>query len=101
MAIWLALKKLSTLSENTFCIYSDSMSALKTLAHPQTSEILCLLATMKARDYEILFCWIPSHVGIHGNELADTTAKAASIDLNHPFPYADIKKFLLIYVHSL
>ncbi|GBN27444.1 hypothetical protein AVEN_131181-1 [Araneus ventricosus] len=83
------------------------MSALETLAHPQTSthpiasEILCLLATLKARDYEILFCWIPSHVGIHGNELVDIAAKLASIDLNHPLPYADIKKFLLIYVHSL
>ncbi|GBM13486.1 hypothetical protein AVEN_40422-1 [Araneus ventricosus] len=107
MTIWLALEKVFTLPENTFCIYSDSLSALETLAHPQTSthpiasEILCLLARLKARDCEILFCWIPSHVGIHGNELADAAAKSAFIDLNHPLPYADIKKSLLIYVHSL
>ncbi|GBN84963.1 putative RNA-directed DNA polymerase from transposon BS [Araneus ventricosus] len=107
MAIWLALEKVFTLLENTFCIYSDSLSALETLSHPQTSthpiasKILCLLARLKARDCEILFCWIPSHVGIHGNELADTAAKSASIDLNHPLPYADIKKSLLIYVYSL
>ncbi|GBN22699.1 hypothetical protein AVEN_68036-1 [Araneus ventricosus] len=98
MAIWLALEKVFILPENTFCIYSDSLSALETLAHPQTathpiaSEILCLLARLKARDCEILFCWIPSHVGIHGNELADTAAKSTSTDLNHPLPYADIKK---------
>ncbi|GBN23774.1 hypothetical protein AVEN_104385-1 [Araneus ventricosus] len=108
MAIWLALEKVFTLPENTFCIYSDSLSALETLAHPQTSthpiasEILCFLARLKAGDdCEILFCWIPSHVGTPGNELADTAAKSVSIDLNHPLPYADIKKSLLIYVHSL
>ncbi|GBN94087.1 hypothetical protein AVEN_66229-1 [Araneus ventricosus] len=107
MAIWLALEKVFTLPENTFCIYSVSLSALETLAHPQTSihpivsEILCLVTRLKARDCEILFCWIPSHVGIHGNELADTFAKSASTDLNHQLPYADIKKSLLIYVHSL
>ncbi|GBM50212.1 hypothetical protein AVEN_134784-1 [Araneus ventricosus] len=54
-------------SLHTFCIYSDSMNALQTLAHPQTlthpiaSKIHRLLVTLKTRDYHILFCWIPSH----------------------------------------
>ena len=41
----------------------------------------------------VLFCWVPSHVGIRGNELADAAAKAA---LNErltimTLPYPDFK----------
>ena len=32
-------------------------------------------AASKGKD--IVFCWVPSHVGISGNESADSTAKAA------------------------
>ncbi|GFT61984.1 hypothetical protein TNCV_2083571 [Trichonephila clavipes] len=32
-------------------------------------------ATVPRRGFDIVFCWLPSHVGIIGNEQADSAAK--------------------------
>lgn len=41
----------------------------------------------------IYFCWLPSHVGIKGNEKADSAAKAAlSKEITSCFiPYTDLR----------
>ncbi|GBN29334.1 putative RNA-directed DNA polymerase from transposon BS [Araneus ventricosus] len=106
-AIFLALERISDLLEHKFCIYSDSKSALEALSHPQNGthplalDILCLLQSLQARDFQILFCWLPGHVGIQGNELADAAAKTATTSWQQPLPYADIKKFISHHVHNL
>ena len=46
-------------------------------------NILDTLQELHNRDFIVKFCWIPSHVGITGNERADSQAKAA---LNEPEP---------------
>ena len=39
-----------------------------------------------------MFCWVPSHVGIHGNEGVDVLAKLALIEAytNIKIPYTDL-----------
>ncbi|GBM82896.1 hypothetical protein AVEN_195526-1 [Araneus ventricosus] len=74
------------------------MSSLETLCHPHfqmhpvAMEILGLLQTLQHGGFCILFCWIPSHVGITGNEQADHSAKTAASLLHHEIPYCDVKK---------
>ena len=94
-AIKLALLRLQQVREqNTFVICSDSLSALQYLQNgiihnPLVPEVL--LYTYNAiRGRHLTFFWIPSHVGIHGNELADTLAKFAlhrEVDVNVKLPF--------------
>ena len=50
-------------------------------------DILALLTTLHRARKLVKFCWIPSHVGITGNELADAAARrAASAPCTRRFP---------------
>ncbi|GBO04775.1 hypothetical protein AVEN_3185-1 [Araneus ventricosus] len=83
------------------------MSSLETLCHPHfqmhpvAMEILGLLQTLQHRGFCILFCWIPSHVGIAGNEQADHSAKTAASLLHREIPYCDVKKSVARCIFSL
>ena len=67
-------------------IFTDSLSAMQALEGEKTDNplIVSLLENL-SRLYEranIVFCWLPSHVGISGNEEADKAAKdALSLDI--------------------
>ena len=42
-------------------------------------------------NYDVVFCWIPSHIGITGNEKDDQAAKSALPNItSYPLPYSDI-----------
>ena len=49
-----------------------------------------------------MFCWVPSHIGIRGNERSETAAKSA-LDLPHAkdgVPYDDFKHCVSQYILS-
>ncbi|XP_035212104.1 uncharacterized protein LOC118186157 [Stegodyphus dumicola] len=97
-AIYCALLFTSNLCHKKFIIYTHSYSALKLLESASSTHshvvvyILKLTLKLKKRGYEILYCWVPGHVGIRGNELADIAAKSAVDLCNQHVPLTDIKK---------
>ena len=65
--------------------------------------ILDKLQTLKVNGFSIAFCWIPSHVGIQGNEKADKKAKAGLNRvklINYNFPYTDYIPKVKTYVRK-
>jgi len=82
--------------------FSDSLSILNSIAnkkleHPITLKILLKYHNLSINSFNIIFCWLPSHVSIPGNEKADKTANSA---LNKwirrlPVPYTDLKPIIM------
>jgi len=90
---------------NEFTVFSDSRSALQAIqhcnsSHPIVNNILSWLIRLAAREKTIRFCWVPAHVGVAGNELADSAARRVSTSndeihnasLPHRDYYAAIKR---------
>ena len=80
-----------------FVIFSDSKSVLECIQNqdsrnPLIINLLDYLQRLKLKEYNIKFCWVPSHVGITGNDEADHNAKEA-LNKREPrrykFPYTD------------
>ena len=97
-AILLALKHVYYSKEKSFLILSDSLSSLQSILnlkydHPVLVQILELYTEMTREGREIVFIWVPGHVGIRGNSAADSAAKDAldgdiSVEL---IPFSDLK----------
>ena len=89
-----------------FIIFSDSLSVLQSLHTRNIENPLLLDVLLKhyelAELYRIVFCWLPCHVGIKGNEKANIAAKLALTlnisDLN--IPLTDFKPSINTFVHN-
>ena len=82
-AIYFALKSIIEHKSKSFTIYSDSKSSLQAIQvtkskHEIIRQIQALLFKLGYNNNKILFCWIPGHSNIKGNELADKQAKLAA-----------------------
>ena len=81
IAIDLAMNIIANHKSSKFIIYSDSKSVLQALQTKDSSTPLItrLLGKMNAlsKNNSIILTWIPSHIGIQGNERADRAAKKA------------------------
>ena len=88
-------------------IITDSLSSLQALKsqklnNPVVSNILHMCHYLSGHK-DIIFCWVPSHIGIQGNERADVLAKAA-LDKTKQFyyiPYTDFKYNISVYLDDI
>ena len=104
-AIDLALDAIDESEDDHFIIFSDSLSVLlslenKKLDNPLVVNLLHKLHLLSIAHKTIFFCWIPSHIGIRGNEAADVAAKE-SLDFNitpSQVPYTDLKPHINSFI---
>ena len=104
-AIIIALNFISQSQNNNYIIYSDSLSCLKALqtysiTNPLLQEIVYILSNLPEKN--IIFVWIPSHIGILGNEKVDKLAKSAldSTYIHSSIPGSDLKPSIRQYIKN-
>ena len=72
------------------------------LEHPLIGMVIQKCVFLNIAKKYIVFCWVPSHTGIKGNEKADSAAKSA-LDLSRTkvgVPYNDFKHCINQYIFS-
>ena len=79
-AITLPLFNIHKTNDKLHILFSDFKSALQSLSHknlsnPITQDIFIKYDDLYNHQYNIIFCSIPSHVGIKGNTEADKLAQ--------------------------
>ena len=98
-AIDLALNIISKSKHKKFIIFSDSLSVLLSLRHKKFKNPLIIKMSNRK---EIIICWTPSHIGVRGNERADSAAKSA-LDLTPDksrIPYTDLEPTINKFLHT-
>ncbi|GFV06939.1 RNase H domain-containing protein [Trichonephila clavipes] len=86
VAIYVALPLIDSNMPRKYCIYTDSMSVLEALenyndhCHPVVCNILDITSRLYSKGFNIVFCWLPSHVGILGNEQRSGRNRSQQLD---------------------
>ena len=90
-------------------VYSDSMSCLQAIEgedteNPFICHIMNLLWSFSDKGTGVLFCWVPSHCGIDGNERVDQLAKESLDQDKDPrasVQYTAMKPLVSPYIQKL
>nr|CAH7763726.1 unnamed protein product [Callosobruchus chinensis] len=82
-AIWHALQYIDIKCMNNVIVCTDSLSSVDALKQlyprdPLIQKIQAKITHLRSQSFKFIFVWVPSHVGITGNELADNAAKLAT-----------------------
>jgi ribonuclease HI len=85
------------MEDKTIKIFTDSQVTMDALRNNtnHTSLIAAIRkkgAEMRRTNWEVQFCWVEAHVGIQGNELADTLVKEAATNMNLVENYKKVPK---------
>ena len=83
-AVATALDQVYNSSDSNFVVFCDSRITLEAIKkfnsfHPLVQKVQEWLFRISCRHKSVRFCWAPSHVGVHGSELADREAKYAAL----------------------
>ena len=108
-AINKALKYVEASWSRKFVIFCDSKSVLQSISsqeskNPLMNKLLQFIQTLQYEGKQIHFCWVPSHVGIRGNEMADKAAKeglSKTAPVHYKIPYTDYMPNIKAYVKNL
>ncbi|GFV21133.1 uncharacterized protein TNCV_4267661 [Trichonephila clavipes] len=107
VAIYRTLQLIDSNMPRKYCIYTDSISILEALenyddrCHPVVCKILDITSGLYSKGLDIVFCWLPSHVGIIGNEQADSAAKSATTHLPLAVPLSDMKRVIMHHIFKI
>ena len=89
-----------------FVIFSDSLSVLQALNHTSSKNSQIQQLLLKHHEISnlktVIYCWIPSHIGIYGNEKVDKSAKE-SINLeptDFKIPFNNFKPLINKYIFN-
>ena len=105
VALNIALCSTQNNNNKKFIVFSDSLSVLQSFKHPDNPNPL-IQQFFRKHIYlcrsKTIFCWIPSHIHIKGNELADQEAKdVISMDIaNIKIPFTDKKQKINKFIKS-
>ena len=112
-AIKIALAKIEAISKETeiknFTIYTDSLSSTQAISSrscfAQPNLLIDILEMATSINAIINIVWVPSHIGISGNETADSLAYLATqkpdIDINIPKTIVDFKPITNSYIDNI
>lgn len=110
-AIFKALLWIQDVKPPRSIICTDSLSSVKSIQSYDNKinylvkEILILIDCLNKSGLEVWLIWIPAHVGISGNEVADQLAKEAARSQNTiitiPATVPEIKSKLLLYILNI
>ena len=107
-AIVQCLEIINVSNKDNFVIHTDSHSAMTSLkqynpSHPLVQKAQEWLFRLHIKFKKVQFCWVPSHVGIQLNELADQEAKEAACLPNiscNSIPHSDLKAPTKQYINA-
>ena len=106
-AIVLALNYIELSFHSRFVIFSDSFSVLTAIrnlnwTNPLILQILLKYHSLGEAGKKIILFWIPSHVGIPGNEKADIAAKKAlqNQTSDMTIPFSDFRHSVSKYIKN-
>nr|XP_053626378.1 uncharacterized protein LOC128684231 [Cherax quadricarinatus] len=107
-AILAALIRIASMPVSSFVVVSDSLSALQAIQkfdtpHPLVLHIQLWLHRIFTKHKDIVFCWVPGHVDVQGNEQADTAARSAVHDLPISYrgiPFTDYFAAISSHLHT-